>query len=120
MTSVTSLRRLGADPLLRLLALVRPLRGRLVVAALAGAATTAAGIALLATSGFLIARAAQHPNVTALAVAVVAVRALGIGRGVFRYAERLTSHDVAFRVMADVRVRIYTRLERLVPLRDTG
>jgi ATP-binding cassette subfamily C protein CydC len=110
----------AVDPLLRLLALVRPLRGRLVLAALAGAATTAAGIALLATSGFLIARAAQHPNVTALAVAVVAVRALGIGRGVFRYAERLTSHDVAFRVMADVRVRIYTRLERLVPLRDTG
>jgi ATP-binding cassette, subfamily C, bacterial CydC len=110
----------AADPLLRLLALVRPLRGRLVLAALAGAATTAAGIALLATSGFLIARAAQHPNVTALGVAVVAVRALGIGRGVFRYAERLTSHDVAFRVMADVRVRIYARLERLVPLRDTG
>jgi ATP-binding cassette, subfamily C, bacterial CydC len=109
-----------ADPLLRLLALVRPLRGRLVLAALAGAATTATAIALLGTSGFLIARAAQHPNVTALAVAVVAVRALGIGRGVFRYAERLTSHDVAFRVMADVRVRIYTRLERLVPLRERG
>jgi ATP-binding cassette, subfamily C, bacterial CydC len=120
MSSVTTARGLASDPLLRLLALVRPLRGRLVLAALAGAATTAAGIALLATSGFLIARAAQHPNVTALAVAVVAVRALGIGRGVFRYAERLTSHDVAFRVMADLRVRIYTRLERLVPLRDTG
>lgn len=108
------------DPLLRLLLLVRPLRGRLLLAALAGAATTAAGIALLAVSGFLIARAAEHPNVTALAVAVVAVRALGIGRGVFRYAERLTSHDVAFRVMADVRVRIYRRLVRIVPLRDTG
>jgi thiol reductant ABC exporter CydC subunit len=120
MSSVTSPGNIAAEPLLRLLALVRPLRGRLVLAALAGAATTAAGIALLATSGFLIARAAQHPNVTALAVAVVAVRALGIGRGVFRYAERLTSHDVAFRVMADVRVRIYARLERLVPLRDTG
>ncbi|MDN3359766.1 thiol reductant ABC exporter subunit CydC [Actinomadura sp. DC4] len=117
---MTSHQGLASDPLLRLLAPARPLRGRLVLAALAGAATTAAGIALLATSGFLIARAAQHPNVTALAVAVVAVRALGIGRGVFRYAERLTSHDVAFRVMADVRVRIYTRLERLVPLRDTG
>ena len=117
---MTSAQRAASDPLLRLLGLVRPLRGRLVLAALAGAATTAAGIALLATSGFLIARAAQHPNVTELGVAVVAVRALGIGRGVFRYAERLTSHDVAFRVMADVRVRIYTRLERLVPLRDTG
>lgn len=121
MTVMTSIDepRTRVDPLLRLLALIRPLRGRLLLAGLAGAATTAAGIALLAISGFLIARASQHPNVTALAVAVVAVRALGIGRGVFRYAERLTSHDVAFRVMADVRVRIFSRLERLVPRRDT-
>ncbi|MCO5967602.1 thiol reductant ABC exporter subunit CydC [Actinoallomurus soli] len=106
------------DPLLRLLALARPLRGRLVLAVLAGATTTAAGIALLAVSGYLIARAAQHPNVTALAVAVVAVRALGIGRGVLRYAERLLAHDAAFRVLADVRVRVYRKLESLVPLRD--
>ena len=33
----------------------------------------------------------------------------------FRYAERLASHDVAFRVLADVRVAIYRRLERLAP-----
>ncbi|GAA0321112.1 thiol reductant ABC exporter subunit CydC [Actinoallomurus spadix] len=119
MTIETTLRpAVRRDPLLRLLALARPLRGRLILAVLAGATTTAAGIALLAVSGYLIARAAQHPNVTALAVAVVAVRALGIGRGVFRYAERLIAHDAAFRVLADVRVRVYRKLERLVPLRD--
>ena len=38
-----------------------------------------------------------------------------IGRGVSRYLERLTSHDVAFRVLADIRVAIYRRLERLAP-----
>ncbi|MBX6767176.1 MAG: thiol reductant ABC exporter subunit CydC, partial [Actinomadura rubrobrunea] len=107
-------------PLLRLLALARPMRGRLLVAALAGAATTAAGIALLGVSGFLIARAAEHPNVTALTIAVVAVRALGVGRGALRYAERLISHDVAFRVMGDIRVRLYRALARIAPagLRD--
>lgn len=103
------------DPLWRMLTLAGPLRGRLALAVVAGAATTAAGIGLLAVSGYLIARAAEHPNVTALAVAVVAVRALGIGRGVFRYTERLAAHDVAFRVLADVRVRIYRRLARLAP-----
>lgn len=106
-------RRVG--PLIRLLLFARPMRGRLLPAALAGAITTAAGIGLLAASGFLIARAAEHPSVTALTVAVVAVRALGISRGVFRYAERLSTHDVAFRVLGDVRVRIYRRLERLAP-----
>ena len=103
------------DPLLRLLRLARPLRGRLLVAVLAGAAATGCGVALLAMSRFLLARASQHPNVIAISAAVVAVRALSVGRGTFRYCERLTSHDVAFRVLADIRVSIYRRLERLAP-----
>ena len=103
------------DPLLRLLRLARPMRGRLVLAVTAGAAATGCGVALLAVSGFLLARASLHPNIVAISVAVVAVRALGLGRGVFRYTERLASHDVAFRVLADVRVSIYRRLARLAP-----
>ena len=57
----------------------------------------------------------MHPSILAISVAVVAVRGLSIGRGVFRYAERLASHDVAFRILADIRVTIYRRLERLAP-----
>jgi thiol reductant ABC exporter CydC subunit len=97
------------------LRLARPLRARLILAVLAGAAATGCGIALLATSGFLLARASQHPNILAIAIAVVAVRGLSVGRGVFRYAERLASHDAAFRILADIRVRAFQRLERLAP-----
>src|ERR1700758_2754427 len=106
------------DPLLRLLRLPwgsRPLRGRLLLAVAAGAAATGCGVALLAVSGFLLARASQHPNIIAISAAVVAVRALSVGRGVSRYGERLASHDAAFRILADVRVSIYRRLERLAP-----
>ncbi len=102
-------------PLLRLLWLARPLRGRLALSILAGAAATGCGVALLGTSGFLLARASEHPSILAISAAVVAVRALSVGRGVSRYLERLTSHDVAFRVLADIRVIIYRRLERLAP-----
>ena len=102
-------------PLLRLLVLAGPQRGRLLAAVLAGAAATGCGVALLAVSGFLLARASQHPNIVAISVAVVAVRGLSVGRSVFRYLERLGTHDVAFRVLAQVRVAIYTRLERLAP-----
>src|SRR5690349_13666198 len=106
------------DPLLRLLRLAlgsRPLRGRLLLAVAAGAAATGCGVALLAVSGFLLARASQHPSIIAISAVVVAVRALSIGRGVSRYLERLTSHDVAFRVLAQVRVAIWRRLEALAP-----
>ena len=95
--------------------MARPLRGRLLGAVAAGAAATGFGVALLAVSGFLLARASQHPAIIAISVAVVAVRALSIGRGVFRYLERLASHDVAFRVLAQVRVGIWRRLETLAP-----
>ena len=105
-----------ASPMRRLLRLARPMRGELVLAVLAGAVGCGCGVALLATSGFLLARASQHPNLVAISVAVVMVRALSVGRGVLRYLERLFSHDVAFRVLADVRVAIYRRLERLAPV----
>ena len=101
--------------LLRLLRLARPLRGRLLGSVVAGALSTGCGVALLAVSGFLLARASQHPSIIAISVAVVAVRGLSIGRALFRYLERLASHDVAFRVLADVRVAVYRRLERLAP-----
>jgi thiol reductant ABC exporter CydC subunit len=97
----------------RLLTLARPARGRLLLAVLFGALALGCGVGLMATSAWLISRAAQHPPVLMLMVAIVAVRAFGIGRGVFRYAERLTGHDATFRVLADLRSRVY---ERLVPL----
>ncbi|MGI5230358.1 thiol reductant ABC exporter subunit CydC [Actinoallomurus sp. CA-142502] len=94
---------------------VRP--ARLLLALFFGVLALGSGVALMATSAWLISRAAQHPPVLTLMVAIVAVRAFGIGRGVFRYAERLTGHDVTFRVLADLRARVYERLERVGPLR---
>jgi ATP-binding cassette, subfamily C, bacterial CydC len=105
----------GRAPLLRVLALAGPRRWRLLAAAGAGAAATGCGVALLAVSGFLLARASQHPAIVAISVAVVAVRGLSVGRAVFRYLERLGTHDVAFAVLAQIRVAVYRRLERLAP-----
>jgi len=102
-------------PLVRLLRLGRPLRGRFALALLAGAGATGAAVGLAATAAWLLSRAAEQPPVLYLLVAVVAVRAFGIGRGVLRYAERLAAHDAAFRVLNELRARAYARLERLAP-----
>src|SRR4051794_30761882 len=87
----------------------------LALSLLAGVGAAGAGVGLMATSGWLISRAATQPPVLHLMVAIVAVRAFGIGRGVLRYVERLTGHDAALRVLTEVRVRCYRRLERLAP-----
>ena len=96
-------------------ALARPARGRLALGVLAGVAAAGSAVGLTATSAWLISRAAERPPVLALMVAIVAVRAFAIGRGAFRYAERLVSHDAAFRILAGVRSTAYDRLERLAP-----
>ncbi|MFI6825845.1 thiol reductant ABC exporter subunit CydC [Kribbella sp. NPDC050241] len=88
---------------------------RLAAASLLGAGGAAAGLGLAATAGWLIARASEQPNMAALGLAVVGVRFFGISRGLLRYAERLVGHDAAFRVLADVRMKVYARLERLAP-----
>ena len=102
-------------PLRRTLGLARTAAGRLFGAALLGSAAVGAAVGLLATSAWMISRAAQHPSVQALAVAVVGVRFFGLSRGFFRYAERLVGHDAAFRVLGELRVAVYSGLERLAP-----
>ncbi|MEU9454720.1 thiol reductant ABC exporter subunit CydD [Streptomyces sp. NPDC048277] len=92
-----------------------PRRGRLLLALLLGALALGSAVGLMATSGWLISRASQEPPVLYLMVAVTATRAFGIGRAVFRYGERLVSHDAVLRMLADTRVAVYRRLERLAP-----
>jgi ATP-binding cassette, subfamily C, bacterial CydC len=85
---------------------------RLFWAVLAGAAADLAGLGLIAAAAWLITRAAEQPPLAALSVAIVATRAFATGKGVFRYAERLTGHDVALRAQAGTRERLY---EALIP-----
>ncbi|MBV9795621.1 MAG: thiol reductant ABC exporter subunit CydD [Actinobacteria bacterium] len=88
---------------------------RLTLAALLGVLASCCAVGLLATSAWLISRAAQHPPVLYLLVAVTAVRAFGIGRAVFRYGERLAGHDAALRILARLRVTAWDHLEKLAP-----
>ena len=99
----------------RLLALAGTPLPRVFLPALLGALAVVFGIGLMASSGYLISRAAEHPEVLALATTIVVVRFFGLARPIARYAERVSSHDLAFRVLATVRVRTYQRIEPLAP-----
>ena len=101
----------------RLREIYRPASGRLWLAAFLGALALGCSVGLIAASAWLISRAWEQPPILFLQVAVVSVRAFGIGRGVFRYAERLVSHQAAFRSLVDLRVALY---ERLIPLAPAG
>ncbi|HEX7567973.1 MAG TPA: thiol reductant ABC exporter subunit CydC [Anaerolineaceae bacterium] len=102
---------------IRLLAFLKPFTGWVALSVLLAVATIASNIGLLGTSAYLIGRAALHPSIAELEVAIVGVRFFGIGRGVFRYLERLVSHSVNFRLLGSLRVWFYQKLEPLAPAR---
>ncbi|HYP92191.1 MAG TPA: ATP-binding cassette domain-containing protein [Mycobacterium sp.] len=90
--------------------LLRPRLPRLMLALVLGVLSLGSALALAGVSAWLITRAWQMPPVLDLSVAVVAVRALGISRGVLGYCQRLASHDTALRAAADTREALYRRL----------
>ncbi|WP_330322522.1 thiol reductant ABC exporter subunit CydD [Streptomyces anulatus] len=90
-------------------------RGRLTLALLLGSLAVGSAVGLMAVSGWLISRASEEPPVMYLMMAVTATRAFGIGRAVFRYAERLVSHDAVLKLLAELRVAVYRGLERIAP-----
>ncbi len=99
----------------RLLALAGLPRGRLVLSIALGALAVAFGIALMATAGYLISRAAEHPPVLALTTTIVVVRFLALARPLARYLDRLMSHDLALRALGRIRATVYRRIEPLAP-----
>lgn len=101
----------------RLLKLTAPFKWWIALAALLGFATIGSSIGLMATSAYIIAKAALHPSIADLQVAIVGVRFFGISRGVFRYLERYVSHKVTFNLLARLRVWFYRALEPLAPAR---
>ena len=97
-------------PLWRAFRLLGVSRWRLMWTVLAGAASLLAAVGLTAVSAWLIARASQMPPILDLTVAFVAVRALGISRGMLRYLHRLLGHDLALVGMVTLRERLYRTL----------
>jgi len=103
------------NTLRELLRIARLPRARLVASVALGSLSVLLGVGLMSLAGYVISRAAEHPPILSLTVAIVAVRACGIGKPVARYFERLERHDLAFHVLARMRVGFYRKIEPLVP-----
>jgi ATP-binding cassette subfamily C protein CydC len=102
-------------PFMRLLSLTAPFAGWMALATLLGLATVGSSIGLMAASAYIISKAALHPSIADLQVAIVGVRFFGISRGLSRYLERYVSHQVTFKLLARLRVWFYQKIEPLAP-----
>jgi ATP-binding cassette, subfamily C, bacterial CydC len=99
----------------RLAAVARPPVAPAAASVLLGSLAVGFGVALMASAGYLISRAAEQPPILSLTVVIVAVRFFGLARPVARYLERLVSHDAALRALGRIRARFAERIEPLAP-----
>lgn len=106
--------------LIRLLRLFRPYRAWMALGALASAITVLANVGLMAMAGWFITSMALAGAAGALMnyfTPAAAIRLLAILRTGGRYVERLVTHEATFRLLAELRVWFFRRLEPLAPAR---
>lgn len=100
-----------------LIQLMLPYWRRTLLALILSMLTITSHVGLMASSAYLLARAALHPPILDLMVTIVGVRFFGLSRAVLRYFERYVSHDVTFRILSQIRVKFYQAVEPLAPAR---
>jgi ABC-type transport system involved in cytochrome bd biosynthesis fused ATPase/permease subunit len=101
--------------LVRLVGLLGLRPGRVALSVGLGALAVVAGAVLVGMAGYLICRAARQPPILSLTTVMVVVRVAALTRPGARYAERLASHDLAFRSLGNLRARVLERIEPLAP-----
>ncbi len=99
----------------RVMAMARPARRRFFGATGLGIAAEVSTLGLAAFAAWLIVRASSQPDLAELSLAILAVRAFGTGKGVFRYGERLATHDAGLRALSEIRASVVDRLARIAP-----
>lgn len=85
----------------------------LILAIFLGFCTFFSAGALMFNSGYLISKSASLPeNILLVYVPIVLTRAFGVSRPVFRYIERLTSHNWVLKMTSKLRRKLYHTLEK--------
>ena len=98
---------------LRLVGFLKLHRLHAALAVLLGVATLVGNVGLLATAAYVISAAALMPILAALAGPDLPRSPLRRGEAAARYAERMISHSLTFKLLADLRTWFYARLELL-------
>lgn len=101
----------------KLIGHLSPFRWRIVAAIVLGTGTIVASVGLLSSSGYLLSRAALQPPILDLIIIITSVRFFGISRAVLRYADRLISHDITFRILMNIRSMCFRQICALPAIR---
>lgn len=113
--------RSNARVIWRMLGLVRPLSGFMVISVLCGVAgfCCATFLPVLAVWEACSIVLRQEPPLP-LGVCLGTLALMALLRGILRYAEQICNHYIAFKLLAHIRSEIFASLRRLAPARLSG
>ncbi|MGI5900267.1 MAG: thiol reductant ABC exporter subunit CydC [Christensenellales bacterium] len=111
--------RSGFAVMMRLVGLVRPMTGYMLLAISLGVGGFAAAISISIIGGYGLVKvlSADYAALTYLFAAAIACAVL---RGVLRYGEQLCNHYIAFKLLALIRSHVFDALRRLAPAKLEG
>lgn len=85
---------------------------RLIISVSLSTLTILSSVCLMGVSAYLIILAGFHPSLAVLQLSIVGVRFFGISRSLFRYVERLASHNVNFEILGKIRLNLFDHMSK--------
>lgn len=113
-------KRSGFQIMARLIGLVRPLAGYMMLAVLMGLIGHLAATFITVFGGYAVADLLGLQTPFTLGFLFAAVIVFALTRGLLRYAEQACNHFIAFKLLALIRERVFHALRRLCPAKLEG
>ena len=113
-------KRSGFQIMARLIGLVRPLAGYMVLAVIMGLIGHLAASFITIFGGYAVAGLIGIETPFTLTALFVSVVIFAVVRGVLRYAEQSCNHYIAFKLLALIRGKVFRALRRLCPAKLEG
>ena len=113
-------KRSGAAVMLRLIGLVKPLTGYMLLAITMGLIGHLAASFITIFGGYAAADILGIDTPFSLSVIFVCVGIFALVRGILRYAEQACNHFIAFKLLALIREKVFRALRRLCPAKLEG
>ena len=113
-------RRSGFNVMMRLIGLVKPLAGFMVLAIVMGLIGHLSASFITIFGGYALAELLCIDTPFTVTVLFVSVCVFALVRGVLRYAEQACNHFIAFKLLALIRDKVFGALRRLCPAKLEG
>lgn len=114
------MKRSGLKVMLRLVGLVRPLAGFMVLAIGMGLIGHLCAAFITIFGGYAVLDLLQFDTPFSLTAIFISVGVFALLRGILRYSEQASNHYIAFKLLALIRDKVFRSLRRLCPAKLEG